>query len=245
MESNLYCCNLCNITYKQHKKWKEHSVICSIKHINVEDIKDSESILTPLEMTKIICILTKQCRELMEEVSKLKKNQYTQKKKYIMEYLTEPRFKLDIVFSEWITRIRPTRENLLVVFEFDLMDGIKSIISPYLTNISEIPICAFKQKPNTIYVYEKNATTQNNEWRVMDIQELKRVINKWANLLLVEFLDWQDENETLFQIQPQKKEESIIYSSKITGNRKSEESRCSEIKQWIVRKIEQSIPNIE
>jgi hypothetical protein len=236
-------CKLCNISYAQPNKWKEHTIICSVKHLNVEDI--TETAMTPLEMTKIICILTKQCARLTDEVQKLKKNNYTQKKKYIMEYLNERQFQLNTTFSEWIAYIRPLRENLFVVFEFDLIDGIKSILSPHLVNISEIPVCAFKQKPHTIYIYEKNIETQKNHWRMMETQELKRFINKLANLLLVEFLDWKDENQSLFELQPQKKEESIVYSSKITGYRKSEDARCSEIKQWIIRQIEQFIPNIE
>lgn len=106
------------------------------------------------ELYDIILQLSKKCESLQNDVNSLKSQYSRRLKRNIAEYLEydqRPKY----TFLEWVNSFVITDEILLIVFEHDLIEGIKTCIDNRIQSegISSFPIRFFKDKPEWLFVY--------------------------------------------------------------------------------------------
>jgi len=71
-------------------------------------------------------------------------------------------------------------------------------------------------------------------WKIANNEEIEKMVNYFSNQLLKYFVKWQKEKISFFTANEKNKDLEIVYMSKITGNKTTNEKRTSEIKKWII-----------
>ena len=112
------------------------------------------TIPTQLELYELVLQLSKKCETLQTEVTGLKTKFSTRLKRDIADYLQYDQ-RTTYTFLEWVNSFVVTNEILNLVFETNLMDGIKKCIEDRIKEegIYRIPIRVFKEKPDYIFIY--------------------------------------------------------------------------------------------
>jgi len=116
--------------------------------------KTYNTIPTQLELYELVMQLSKKCETLQTEVTNLKTKFSTRLKRDIADYLQYDQ-RPTYTFLEWVNSFVVTDEILELVFETNLMDGIKKCIEDRIKEegIYCIPIRVFKEKPDHIFIY--------------------------------------------------------------------------------------------
>ena len=116
--------------------------------------KTYNTVPTQLELYELVLQLSKKCETLQTEVTNLKTKFSTRLKRDIADYLQYDQ-RPTYTFLEWVTSFVVTDEILDLVFETNLMDGIKKCIEDRIKEegIYCIPIRVFKEKPDHIFIY--------------------------------------------------------------------------------------------
>lgn len=125
------------------------------------------TIPTQIELYELVLQLSKKCETLQTEVTSLKTKFSTRLKRDIADYLQYDQ-RPTYTFLEWVTSFLVTNEILELVFETNLMDGIKKCIEDRIKEegIYCIPIRVFKEKPDHIFIYTNEpvvVTDDNND----------------------------------------------------------------------------------
>jgi hypothetical protein len=102
----------------------------------------------------------------------------------------------------------------------------------------DVPLFAFQQKPNYLYVYD-------TEWRLMTSQEIDRFVYVLSHRVLRKYMEWETAHRAEIDRNPKMEEKAMCYLSKANGIHCRMEMRVSEIKQWIFARVNQNFRNIE
>jgi hypothetical protein len=107
----------------------------------------------PPDLYKMVMELSKKCDSLQKEVDKLKLSATNRFKRNINEYLENDR-RPKYTFLEWIYSFKIDNDILQLIFEGDLMDGIKKCLNDRIDNegILSIPLRIFKEKPELLFI---------------------------------------------------------------------------------------------
>ena len=203
--SDAYC-KYCNHTWKHKKEYEKHIACCEyFYHYRRNPVKEMDDygnkLPTHQELFRFVQELSLKCSRLEQDVDRLKRNASVRNKKVIADCLNHPDEIPECTFTEWWKRITlgiryiPTEyettemashwstiENpfLFRVFRRDLVDGIKYLMTHYLSvakiqgvaesegrsksaifrrdevsyENAKLPIRCFTQKPNVFYVYQ-------------------------------------------------------------------------------------------
>jgi hypothetical protein len=260
-------CKYCFQKWQKRENMEKHAVMCGFWHKSTkihEDDYDTTPTIT--ELFKVVKEFAYKCDKLQKRVDQLENRQQSHQKKQILDYLQEhpassPAIELFRTFSI-------SREHLEIVFEDDLSAGIKSCIKTHLRGES-LPIRAFTQKPNTLYVYD--TMTQNDsldpvvcKWHIMTNVELDKLISILSFKFLQAFMAWKKENcpqvETAYiyeltdddehqnshnnAVNEQIKQQQQTYMIKINGQRVNEDRRRNDIKQMLYTYLQKCLPNV-
>jgi hypothetical protein len=178
------------------------------------------------------------CNKLETELNHLKQTVNIRQKKQIIEWLNIHNSTNISSYSEWVESITVNYENLFKVFEEDLIEGIKHVLSSKIDSMKKSPVCAFTQKTNTIYIYDESA------WRNMNNEDLEKMIYHLNKLFLKEFIKWQKENEEKISNSEKMKDIELSHMIKVNGYKISTEKMVGEIKKWLYSKIEQNLDSL-
>jgi hypothetical protein len=118
----------------------------------------------------------------------------------------------EITWSEWIDSIPVLNCHLEIVFKNDLLTGLLQCFTDVIQNsiVKIIPCCAFIQKTNTIYSYDKKENT-TKKWKVVNMVEIKKTIAILSDRFLKLFRNYTPKDIHTW------KENEMIYSQKIMG----------------------------
>lgn len=149
---------------------------------------DNMEIVSPKELQKILFIYVKKVHTLENEIDKLKAEASVRKRKInILNWLNENK-KCDITFTKFIDKIELDNDHLELLFQHGYIQGIVNIIKLFISRkMTSIPICAFGQKDNTLYIF-------NEEWCEMSNEVLKKLINKITKQISILFNIWNKNN---------------------------------------------------
>jgi hypothetical protein len=245
---------------------EKHALMCGFWHKSSkihEDDYDTTPTIT--ELFKVVKEFAYKCDKLQKRVEQLENRQQSRQKKQILDYLQEhptesPAIDLFRTFSI-------SREHLEIVFEDDLSTGIKACMKTHLHG-EYLPIRAFTQKPNTLYVYgtmSKNDSLEKvaNNWHIMTNGELDKLISILSFKFLQAFVLWKKENypqvqtEHIYEltdddqtsshnnaVNEQIKQQQQTYMIKINGQRVNEDKRRNDIKQMLYTYLQKPLPNV-
>jgi len=135
--------------------------------------------------------LSQELKSTKEEVQKLKKTQYTQKRRYIKDYLAT--LKPAVNFIDWVKSFQVNEGVIAEILDSNVMYGIKQLWNTALrsyTSLTEasppgaerpisshpsnkdssvMPIIAFKQVPGLFYIYD------NKVWRSTTTEDIREI----------------------------------------------------------------------
>jgi hypothetical protein len=243
----MYKCDFCSRVYTFKKHYTKHFSICKEYHkMQMEnDVDRIEYNPTTKELYLIIKELTYKCNELEKEVKILKTFTSTNYKKNILTYLND-KYSTDYShFSKWINEIEVNQTHLNQVFQDDLNQGFKSVMSIYFkstTIVPKIPICCFLKKPNQFYIFELDSLKSFPVWRKMIKPDFEKLLTHISEQFLLEFIKWQSYNKESIDSSDKLKEDEIHYMMKINCTFSSMDKRIDVFKKWLFVKLQNIIP---
>jgi hypothetical protein len=255
-------CKYCFQKWQKRENMEKHAVMCGFWHksskIHEDDYDTTPSIS---ELFKVVKEFAYKCEKLQKRVDQLENRQTTRQKKQILDYLQERPVSIPAI--ELFRTFQITREHLEIVFEDDLTAGIKACIKTNLQGAS-LPICAFTQKPNTLYVFALESQESSiAKWHIMTNAELDKLISILSFKFLQAFVVWKKENcpqvETanIYEltdedehnvhtqsVNEQIKQQQQTYMIKINGQRVNEDKRRNDIKHMLYTYLQKSLPTV-
>lgn len=245
----MYKCENCSKSYKLKENYKKHKSACDLlyniqlkTHDEIVDL--SEEMPSQKEMFNLLKELSLKCSNLEKEVSHLKSIVNIRQKKQILECLNNANSQSKTptnTFTEWYTNWTVNMEDLYKIFENDLSEGIKNVIKREIENYScgVKPICAFNNKQNYIYVFEKENETSSPQWRPLSAENFDNMFLYINRKFFQIFINWQNENRDKIESSEAEKDTTIMHMIKLNGSRVPTEKRENEIKKWLYSIIEQ------
>jgi hypothetical protein len=193
------------------------------KHPKI-DVESEES------MRNMIQKLFKKVEKLSAEVEYLKQNQNIKRRKRISEILNERNCTVE--WKDWIKKITISEEDLEKVLKGNIIIGIKYVLENIISirPIQEIPVAAFIQKENNIYIYS------SGKWQLAKKQDIEYVVNTLRNAFYMTFTEWSKTHIFGEFEKPAHEYSAVVYGSNIPN-----EKKMSEIKKMLFNKIKTNL----
>lgn len=191
-----YECHHCNRPYISKTSFDKHVRVCEILSASTErKPDDSAPIPTVRELYDIIKTLTIKYDMLESKIDRMQNWVTTNKKKLNVADWLNTNNSLTTNFYDWLRQLEFTSSDMELVFRYNYCEGIRFIIQRIFISEEEqeqsgnkIPIKAFEQRDNTIFIYNED------EWTIMTPEQFEvffKTINKG---LILQFKAWQDAN---------------------------------------------------
>lgn len=247
MSNRQHICPYCDRVYRFKDLYNTHVTTCAILHRNRNDMdRSNDSYEDPPsseEMFKIIQGLVVKVDKLENEVVQLRASAGSRKRRDIMNWLNSPANPPPLKgFQEWIEAIDVTPEHLTTVFgSTNILSGLKGALTDYCVNPSGLPVRAFTQKTNTLYVWkqveseEGDEESEDHHWVVMDNDTYNRWYDYTKHQFVRIFAKWEMENLTLVRSTDEERNKHNGNMRKIIGcgSNTLEERRRNELRKWI------------
>jgi len=235
--NNLHQCNNCNTKWNTKKTYELHMSICDLVHSYSKSPNKDDEIEIPSQraMFHYILHLTNKCEDLEKKFAKLQTYTTRMRRKHIEEYLQSLHVPKQM-FHDWVASVEVADYHLQKVFEHDLEECIKQVLTPLLT---DIPIRAFTQNPKVLYMYE------NAKWRILTADEFASFIKSLSHKILKTYTKWAKEHHAEMHANAKMQELGMIYMSKVNGLNRSTDLRNASIKKWLFSKIAISLTNVD
>jgi hypothetical protein len=244
-------CKYCNRHFRFKDLHDQHIITCEYfyrsKRQRERDIDLLETVPTAQEQFKLIQHLTQKLAHVENELIKLKTMTVARKRKAILEWLNSASGpKPEATFQTWYKATPVTFDHLQPLFDQDITEGMKHCLRDYCAcRTPPIPICAFAQKPGTIYVWSAGDTPDSVvQWRMLDAVMYTKWIDRVAHRFLETFLKWQMENSHRIRATEEDKDRNISNMHKLNGlGHTYEDRRRSELRKWVFSTIAQDFVN--
>ena len=225
---NANYCKYCNKYFHYKDLFDQHTVTCEFfyrsRRQKDRQMDSNESLPSQQELFKLVQHLLLKVKTLENDVSKLKIYSSMRQRKQIINILNNPdNTKPSLLFEQWYKTIHVQENHLQYVFNGDLCDGIIKTLKDYLL-FSNIPICSFKQKPNSIYIYTKD-DDDPPKWIILSNDTFEQLFRYINHLILKCFLQWQINNEELIRASDEERDKNNSYVHKINGLSKPKSAR--------------------
>jgi len=193
-----YTCKYCYREYRRKTYFDRHILICEIiKKKNNKIVDEEDDIPSNRKLYEIILELAKKNNELEKKVFELTKWIEVKKKKInVIEWLNKNIIP-SLTFNELTEKLLLSidRKQLEKIFDFGHIHGFSRIIYSLFDSEETIPLKAFNQKDNCLYVYNLNTETNKNVWSILSNEVFNKFISDMSKLIMREFIAWKDENK--------------------------------------------------
>jgi hypothetical protein len=199
-------CEFCGKCYKTIVNLNKHILLCEVVNRSLNKTTNNpnlinENIPSPETMYKIIESLTMKYNKLEEKMEQLQKWVDKKKKKInIIEWLNEndkikPLYDFDSINDK--INIIITQKTIDYLFTNSFYDTVNEIMTTFYSNQdnNSIPLFAFNQKANLIYVFNKNATVEQSLWKELSKDELVDFLDKIQTKISRCLKEWKKTNE--------------------------------------------------
>jgi hypothetical protein len=218
------CCIYCGKSYKTRINLEKHLILCEITHkskrVNTSSqskgnaYEDHEDDLTQQDVSskklyQIVMQLSLKCNRLESKLADLSKyaNKNIQKID-VIDYLnnstksTNSSTTTNLLLFENITEIITVEQSdIEFLFHNSFIETVNLILSRSIYKDNEdiaIPIAAFKEKKNTIYVYSKSQSqNQNPCWSIVTRENFIRFLNIIQFKISKALSEWRKKNAQL------------------------------------------------
>ena len=227
----------CGKEYKRLKNFQEHRALCEMLRVSDnENIEHLDDIPSQTEIWFAMKELIKKNKKLENEVKELKSWVKKQKKKLSLIDWLNDKCKCSNSETDIITESELNQEDLLMVFEHDLIKGIVFILDRLMNEYTERPIKAFDQKLNTLFIYHKNG------WKILDDDELKKIILTIRRKLIGELNTYIERNQRMVDDLDNNDDEWYKNISKVMGY--DDDVLVKKVKFKLYDKIKYNLKNI-
>jgi len=210
--------------YTTNKMNKGNNSMQATSHISQEKIMEQ------------LVLLTAKYEHLEKKMAKIEKACTVTRRKNITEYLTTLSAPT-LPYASWLSTITVSDTHLEKLFAGDLKICLKYILEDML-DADDIPLCAFRQKQNTIYVYD-------DKWRLMSNDEFARFVSIISHRVVKKYTGWALAHKDEFETDQKSQDRAMYYMSKAHGLDCSIESRTNDIKKWVFMKINVSLKQMD
>jgi hypothetical protein len=253
-----HTCKFCRREYKEKFNLDRHIGYCEFTHKSRREREDEieafEKAPTVQELFNYVKEMSIRMDKLEKDNARLRVFAVQQRKKInILEWLNEKtRTCPAIDFASWVNAL-PIEQKLNTVFANDLLTGILRSLETGVDNISidnteNLPICAFTQKANIFYIYDKDPDADGKEtvykWQQFTNKQLDRWLNFIGQKFSFAFKNWCDENKAAIDTNEDMMEQYYSNFQKVLGGKMSDDTRNHRIRQHMFGKIKQNMKNV-
>jgi len=213
----MFSCQYCRKEYTRKSAHKRHVILCEIIHdkqINSKaslkreekcEEEETTSIPTLSTLYNIVQELALENKKMREEISELHKHLTKGMKKVnILEWLnTDIQNQQSIptkTFKEFMKTIQVTQNAVHILMNDTALQTILHIVQEnFQSNSSlEVPIKAFSQKNNSIYIYNTNNTppSSSTTWKKLQSEEFILLLKHIHSKILSQLCEWYNKNKT-------------------------------------------------
>lgn len=208
IKQSALCCIYCGKSYKTRINLDKHSILCEIyyksksksnsKAVTAKKEEEDEIMSTiPSQkiMYQILMELTIKYNHLEKKVIEMG-NYVSKKIKKIdmFQYLNDNnKIKPSILFDNISEIISVDQSDIEYLFYNSYMETMNHILSKNIYIHENLPIVAFTQKTNTIYIYTK-INDQQSSWIIIPNDKLIRFLNIIQFKISKAFSEWRKNN---------------------------------------------------
>jgi len=221
IKQSAMCCIYCGKSYKVRLNLEKHLILCEITHkskrqisaskgASYDDAEDDlmQQTISSKKLYQIVMQLALKCNRLESKVADLSKyaNKNIQKID-VIDYLnntttTTTTTTNPLLFENITEIITVEQSDIEFLFHNSFTETVNLILSRsiYKKDNEDIvlPIAAFKEKKNTIYVYTKNQSqNQNPCWSIVTREKFIRFLNIIQFKISKAFSEWRKKNAQL------------------------------------------------
>ena len=210
IKQSALCCVYCGKSYKTRNNLDKHIILCEITH-NVRPHTNNEDeivIPSPKNMYHLLMELTLKCARLENKVTELSK--YVSRKKHkinIIDYLNKNAANNQTILFENITELVTVEQSdIEYLFHNSFINTLNLILSKNIYKYNDMDfsektsIAAFNQKTNTIYIYTKILTKENDKnsaWIIVPRDSFIRFLNIIQLKMSKSLSEWRKKNNEL------------------------------------------------
>lgn len=233
---------------------KQSCLICSINKlskINLTkmsspdyDMNNQELAGQNILVLQYINELSEKYEKLEQKVGKLQNTIFQLRKKNVDDYVKSlpP---CPMKFGEWTQKCIVTDKALQSLFDKDMRECLKTVIYQTIEESSSVPLKAFTQRPNTIFIYDQIKDGSLASWRAITHEELEKFTRILGHRILKKYVEWAKEHSNLIDCNAQQQELSICYLNKANCSSMTLDQRLSEIRKTIIANVQISLKNLE
>lgn len=170
---------------------------CSQKEIDIHNsINELRDIIYKIkEKHEVeINILKKEINNHKEEITLLKKNKYTKPTNkptsVICKELNET-IKGGVQYSKWVNNININQTHVEKLFNTTIREFFQIVMSEYIDESDEHPFISYKNEIKLKTQSNYRLFVYNNEWGIIENDEISKMIDKIQTLTLEECLKWE------------------------------------------------------
>lgn len=199
IKQSALCCVYCGKSYKSRTTLDKHLILCETYHKSKKNDDENVDNIIPSQkqMYKIILELANKCNRLENKVNELSKFITKKIKKIdVLQYLTSnSSIRPTIVFDNITEIINVNEQDIEYLFNNSYLETMNHILtrSIYNNDNNPLPIICFIQKPNNIYIYDKN-TENKNSWQSISSEKFIRFLNIIQFKIAKTFSEWRKNN---------------------------------------------------
>jgi hypothetical protein len=250
-------CEFCGKCYKTIVNLNKHILLCEVVNrcVNKPGIIDksiNENLPSQETMYKIIESLAIKYNKLEEKMEQLQKWVDKKKKKInIIEWLNEnDKIKPSYTFNSIFDKLNITQTTVDFLFSNSFYDTVNEILSNYYNNHNNncnpenntIPLFAFNQKANLIYVFNRHDS--QSSWKEISKDQLVDFLDKIQTKITRCLKEWKKINEDKVR---NDNKYSELYSKtiiKIMDVKFNNETTISRYKSLLYNKIKVDMKNL-
>lgn len=237
-------CSICNHGYKLERNRDKHELICGLMRRSKAEVDYDNSIHENMPSQKeMYIIMMEMLKEYQVTTSKMKELtkwcKVKKKKLNVIDWLFA-NYTPKLHFRTFIDSIQLDKDDLDIILRIGLIDGIFEIMKMAFNEYedSEIPIKAFDQKKNMLFVYV------NKKWQPLSTCDLSWFVERMRDQIAVLFEEWHQDN-----LKKMKKcEAQDLYIDRLANvnGKKNQHSEliCGQIQQKIYSEIKLNLSNI-
>jgi antitoxin component of RelBE/YafQ-DinJ toxin-antitoxin module len=205
----------------------------------------TEKIPSHVELFHLVKELAAKCGRLETELHQVRNTMNIRQRKEITEWMNTARQTVSTDFNSWCRGFTVTETHLNKMFTTSITEAIKTVLSDEIKKHQKIPIAAFTQKPNSLYVYKLDETTKNSEhhlkWKHLHSEDMETLIGGLVKKLLTMFVKWQTDNYENIISNEKLKDNELYYMGQLIRASSSPEKINAEIKKWLYTELEENI----
>lgn len=250
-----YVCHICDKSYQRERCFRSHVAICEFKNRTKKERQEELASIDDMPSKKDLFIqivfLTKELEKVKTELEIVKRTQGVRKNKVSIISWLNDNYNPDFTLETMIGMINITPKDFNSLQEHKAKTVYVDIIKRFIAENADkkLPICAFPQSVDTLYVYTKqeqvfsvNVNSDNNlMWTNISEIFIQTIISRIEQKMLEHFNDWENEMGEKIYDNEEISEEYSVYVSAIIG--KSNKDIVREISRFMKPKLYQTLKN--